>query len=128
MVAASLIRARTGVTPRLPIMAALVIKAPTQWDRSISSGPETPGKKYLLPPEKPTTSCGNTGPTTIATSASATCRLIRTSTLVSVISPPVSSVSRSAPIVPSEVNVSGRHDSWLSTVQPGYVCSSSPGR
>ncbi len=46
----------------------------------MSSCPDTPGKKYLLPPEKPTTSWGNTGPTTIATSASATCRLIRTST------------------------------------------------
>jgi len=54
------------------IIAALVISAPTQCDRSISSWPETPGKKYLLPPENPTTSCGNTGPTTIATSASAT--------------------------------------------------------
>ena len=80
--AASLISARTGVTPRVPIISALVIKAPTQCDRSISSGPETPGKKYLLPPENPTTSCGKTGPTTMATSASATCRLIRTSTEV----------------------------------------------
>ena len=109
--AASLIRARTGVTPRVPIIFALVIKAPTQCDRSISSWPDTPGKKYLLPPENPTTSCGNTGPTTIATSASATCRLIRTSTETSRIRPPVSSVSRSAPILPSVVNVSGNQDS-----------------
>ena len=27
----------------------------------MSSRPETPGNRYLLPPEKPTTSCGNTG-------------------------------------------------------------------
>ena len=39
------------------------------------SWPATPGKKYLLPPEKPTTSCGNTGPTTSATSCSTTARL-----------------------------------------------------
>ena len=26
------------------------------------SGPAIPGNRYLLPPEKPTTSCGNTGP------------------------------------------------------------------
>jgi hypothetical protein len=81
--------ARTGVTPRVPIISALVINAPTQCDKSISSRPETPGKKYLFPPENPTTSCGNTGPITIATSASATWRLIRTSTEVSVIKPPV---------------------------------------
>ena len=106
-----MIKARTGVTPRVPIISALVIKAPTQWERSISSWPDTPGKKYLLPPEKPTTSCGNTGPTTMATSASATCRLIRTSTETSVISPPVSSASRSDPMLPRWVKVSGSHDS-----------------
>src|SRR5215213_2793309 len=66
-----------------------------------------PRKEVLVAPENPTTSCGNTGPTTIATSASATCRLIRTSTETLRIKPPVSSVSRSAPIVPSVVNVSG---------------------
>src|SRR5688572_12110427 len=49
--AASLTKARTGVTPRVPIISALVIKAPTQCERLINSGPETPGKKYLLPPE-----------------------------------------------------------------------------
>ena len=38
---------------------------------------DTGEEKYLLPPEKPTTSCGNTGPTTSATSCSATARLMR---------------------------------------------------
>ena len=52
-VAASLKRARTGVTPRVAIIFALVIKAPPQCERSISSGPDNPGKKYLLPPENP---------------------------------------------------------------------------
>ena len=42
-----------------------------------------------------------------------------TVTGVSVISPLVSSVSRSAPMVPSVVNVSGSHDSWLRISQPG---------
>src|SRR5215213_8248471 len=118
-VAASLTSARTGVTPRVPIICALVINAPTQWERLINSGPDTPGKKYLLPPENPTTSCGKTGPTTIATPASATWWLMRTSTEVSVISPPVKSASRSAPMVPRDVNVSGSQDSWLRIVQPG---------
>ena len=60
--AASLISARTGVMPRVPMICALVISAPSQCERSISSRPETPGKRYLLPPENPTTSCGKTGP------------------------------------------------------------------
>ena len=45
--------ARTGVIPRVPMIFALVISAPSQCDRSMSSRPETPGKRYLLPPEKP---------------------------------------------------------------------------
>ena len=78
--AASLISARTGVMPRVPMMSALVISAPSQCEKSMTSGPATPGKKYLLPPEKPTTSCGNTGPTTSDTSCSTTARLSTTST------------------------------------------------
>lgn len=109
--AASLISARTGVMPRVPIISALVIRAPTQCETSIISWPDTPGKKYLLPPEKPTTSCGKTGPMTIATSDSGTRRLILTSTLRSVSRPPVSSEMRSAPIVPRLTKVSGRQDS-----------------
>jgi hypothetical protein len=45
--------------------------------------------------------------------------LIRTSTEMSRIRPPVSSLSRSAPMLPSVVNVSGSQDSWLMMVQPG---------
>ena len=66
--------------PRVPMISALVISAPSQCERSMSSRPETPGKRYLLPPEKPTTSCGKTGPTISVTSCSTTARLIRTST------------------------------------------------
>ena len=51
--AASSISARTGVMPRVPMMSALVISAPSQCERSMISWPATPGKKYLLPPEKP---------------------------------------------------------------------------
>ena len=54
--AASSISARTGVVPRVPMISALVIKAPSQCDKSMNSRPDTPGKRYLLPPEKPTTS------------------------------------------------------------------------
>ena len=32
--------------------------APSQWEKLMTSVPPMPGKKYLLPPEKPTTSCG----------------------------------------------------------------------
>jgi hypothetical protein len=48
MLAASSINARTGVIPRVPIISALVIKAPTQCDKLISSGPDTPGKEILV--------------------------------------------------------------------------------
>src|SRR5664279_1076470 len=115
MDAASLISARTGVIPRVPMMSALVINAPSQCEKSMTSGPATPGKKYLLPPENPTTSCGNTGPTTSDTSFSTTARFSTTSTDWSN-RPSDSSATRSALIRPSELNVSGFHHSWLSTV------------
>src|SRR5579871_3060291 len=53
---------RTGVH-LLPMIIGFVQTAPSQWKKFKISGPPTPGNKYLLPPEKPTTSCGNTGPT-----------------------------------------------------------------
>ena len=110
--AASSISARTGVTPGVPMISTLEISAPSQWERSMTSGPATPGKKYLLPPEKPTTSCGKTGPTTITTSCSTTWRLMRTST-GSASRPSDSSFTRPAEMVPSETKVSGSHHSWL---------------
>ena len=70
--APSLIMARTGVMPVVPMISLLVMSAPAQWVMSMNSWEATPGMKYLLPPEMPTTSCGNTGPTTIATSDSTT--------------------------------------------------------
>ena len=54
--------ARTGVIPGVPIMVSMPMRAPTQCDRSMASWVLQPGMKYLLPPEKPTTSCGKTGP------------------------------------------------------------------
>ena len=59
--AARSITARTGVYPE-PMIRLLVIKAPDQWVKLIISAPAMPGKKYLFPPEKPTTSWGKTGP------------------------------------------------------------------
>src|SRR5205814_1723774 len=44
---------RTGVH-LLPIIIGLVTTAPSQWKKFKSCGPATPGKRYLLPPEKPT--------------------------------------------------------------------------
>ena len=68
------------MTPRVPMISALVISAPSQCETLMTSWLEMPGKKYLLPPEKPTTSCGNTGPTTRVTSCSTTARFSRTGT------------------------------------------------
>ena len=52
---------RTGVH-LWPMILGVVITAASQWKKCSTSGPDTPGKRYLLPPEKPTTSCGKTGP------------------------------------------------------------------
>jgi hypothetical protein len=116
---ASSISARTGVVPRVPMISALVISAPSQCDRLMTSWLETPGKKYLLPPENPTTSWGNTGPTTRVTSCSTTARFSRTLTDWWWKRPSDSSAIRSAPMVPTEAKVSGSHHSWLRTVAPG---------
>ena len=70
---------RTGVS-LVPIISYEVISAPSQWVKLMMSAPAMPGKKYLLPPEKPTTSCGNTGPQTSRWSYSSTSRLRRTGT------------------------------------------------
>ncbi len=59
--AARSITARTGVYPA-PITALLVMTAPSQWVKLMMSGPATPGTRYFVPPENPTTSCGKTGP------------------------------------------------------------------
>ena len=39
--------------PRVPMISLLVISAPSQCVTSIISCPDRPGKRYLLPPEKP---------------------------------------------------------------------------
>src|SRR5690625_7983093 len=57
----------------------------------MTSCTEQPGKKYLLPPEKPTTSWGKTGPTMRFTSDSTHRRLICTRIGTSSRRPPVSS-------------------------------------
>ena len=104
--------------PVVPMISAEVISAPSQCDTSMIFWPPTPGKKYLLPPEIPTTSCGSTGPTTSATSCSTTARLSSTGTSRP-IRPSDSSAIRAAGTVPRSANVSGFHHSWLTTVVPG---------
>ena len=59
--AARLITARTAVS-MVPITSYNVISAPSQWVKWIISGAAMPGNGSLVPPEKPATSCGNTGP------------------------------------------------------------------
>jgi hypothetical protein len=95
-----------------------VISAPSQCETSMIFLPPTPGKKYLLPPDMPTTSCGSTGPTTSATSCSTTARFSSTGTS-RLIRPSDSSAIRAAAMVPRSAKVSGFHHSWLSTVVPG---------
>ena len=46
----------TFVPHLLPMIRGLVRTAPSQWKKCRMSGPEIPGKRYLLPPEKPMTS------------------------------------------------------------------------
>ena len=60
--AASMTR-RVGVSTR-PITRSIDASAPSQCVRCVSSGPATPGKKYLDPPANPATSCGTVAPTT----------------------------------------------------------------
>ncbi len=100
--------------PGVPMISRLVMSAPSQWVTSISSWPDKPGKRYLFPPENPTTSCGRTGPITTVTSLSVMSRLIRTSTTLEQAAPeswPTAAGSR----VPTEANVSSRHHSWFTT-------------
>ena len=65
--AARLMSRRMGVSAT-PMISLLVSSAPSQWVTSMTSWPDTPGTKYLLPPEKPATSCGKTGPQTRSSS------------------------------------------------------------
>ena len=100
------------------MISAEVMSAPSQCDTSMIRWPPTPGKKYLLPPDIPTTSCGRTGPTTSAMSWSTTARFSSTST--SRLSRPSDSSSiRAAGMVPRWANVSGCHHAWLRTSVPG---------
>ena len=65
MVTAAPARSMTFLTAvhLCPMIFGLVMMAASQWKKLRTSGPLTPGKRYLLPPEKPTTSWGKTGPT-----------------------------------------------------------------
>ena len=82
----------------------------------MSSWPDRPGKRYLLPPENPTTSWGSTGPTMTVTSLSTTSRLTRTSTF-SARRPPDSRATSSASRCPTVENASSDHHSWFTTVE-----------
>ncbi len=110
---------RTGVMPRVPMIRLAVISAPTQWEMSMTSCTEQPGKKYLLPPEKPTTSWGKTGPTIRFTSDSTQSLLICTFMGMSVSSPPVSSAIRSAGMTPRSAIWEGSSQAWFRTVHSG---------
>ena len=46
--AASSISARTGVVPRVPMISALLISAPSQCERSMISWPADPGEEVLV--------------------------------------------------------------------------------
>ena len=116
--APSLIMARTGVTAGVPMMCELVMSAPTQWVREMKPSWATPGMKYLLPPDMPTTSWGRTGPMTIFTSASTTRRLMSTSQPVDR-RPSLSSAMRAPPMRPTRTSIEGSRHSWLTIVIRG---------
>jgi hypothetical protein len=109
--AARSITARTAVA-FVPITSKLVMSAPSQWVKLMISAPAMPGNRYLVPPEKPATSWGKTGPHTSRWSYSSTSRFKATATS-RLIRPPVScSISR-AGIVPRVVKVLGLSQRWL---------------
>ena len=81
-----------------------------------------PGKKYLFPPLNPTTSCGNTGPSTNSRSYSAMRALIVTGTLPGSV-PRESSAASGQGRSPSEVRACGLSHSWLSSETPGNRAS-----
>ncbi len=117
---------RTGVR-FAPMITGIVIIAPSQWKKFSTSGPEMPGKKYLLPPEKPITSCGNVGPMMTTWSYSHSRRLTSTRT---------SSFSRqcemrstsSAGIVPMTLSSFGSSQRWLKMPNlPNLVLRSAAG-
>ena len=103
----------------LLMISTLLMSAPSQCETLMTSFTATPGKRYLLPPEKPTTSCGTTGPTMRFTSDSTHSLLICTRIGMSVSRPPVSSAMRSAEISPRSAICSGSSHAWLTTVHSG---------
>ena len=107
---AAWITRRTGVSFR-PMMRAQVMTAPSQWKKWSSSPPETPGKRYLAPPENPTTSWGKTGPSTSTRSWSSTARLTSTGTR-SRSRPSESAATSSSSSQPTRTRVSGRSQRW----------------
>ena len=109
--AARLMTARTGVSI-VPSTSELVMSAPSQCVKWMISDAAMPGKRYFVPPEKPTTSCGKTGPQMSTWSYSTTSRLSATGT--SWFSrPSESSAITAAGIVPSVANVAGSSQRWL---------------
>ncbi len=56
------------------------MSAPSQCVKWMISDAAMPGKRYFVPPEKPTTSCGKTGPQMSTWSYSMTSRLSATGT------------------------------------------------
>ena len=117
--------ARTGVY-LVPMIDGLVMSAPSQWNMSMISCPPIPGNRYLLPPEKPTTSCGKVGPTISRRSYSSASLLMVTSTR-SRMRPPEISATSSSLIVPIEASAFGSFQAWLKILVPAYLPARSAG-
>ncbi len=103
--------ARTGVSI-VPITTELVISAPSQCVKWMISGAAMPGNRYFVPPEKPATSCGKTGPQMRTWSCSTASRLRATGT-DRLRRPQVASSTACAGSVPSSTNVAGSSHRWL---------------
>jgi len=104
----------------LPLMTGLVMTPPSQWKKWIISSPAMPGKMYLCPPEKPTTSCGNTGPKMKNSSYSKINLLMAISTSSRNRPSLICSIS-SAVIFPMDLNDSGLSHSWLKKRTGAYL-------
>ena len=110
--AASSISARTGVMPRVPMISALVISAPSQWETSISSWPGHAREQVLV-------AAGEPDDLVREHRADDQRHVVLDDRAVDPDLDAVlehaadSSAIRSAPMCPTLTNVSGSHHSWL---------------
>ena len=117
--AASSISARTGVMPRVPMISALVISAPSQWETSISSWPDDAREQVLV-------AAGEADDLVREDRADDQRDVVLDDGAVDADLDAVAQHAArelgdplGADACPRSTNVSGSHHSWLRTVMPG---------